>query len=83
MYDTMGKPAWTMEESREKGLYAAAVAIAWGSQVRIAVAITAVLGLTCSFKEVCLQFVQTLQQTLQVAASFAKPAELAIHRIEH
>jgi hypothetical protein len=29
----MGKPAWNMEESREKGLYAAAVSIAWGSQV--------------------------------------------------
>lgn len=34
MYDTSGKPAWNLEESREKGLYAAAVAIAWGSQVR-------------------------------------------------
>lgn len=33
MFDPQGKPAWSLEESREKGLYAAAVAIAWGSQV--------------------------------------------------
>jgi hypothetical protein len=33
MYDAQGRPGWDMEQSREKGLYAAAVAIAWGSQV--------------------------------------------------
>lgn len=33
LYDPQGNPAWTLEETREKGLYAAAVAIAWGSQV--------------------------------------------------
>ena len=33
MYDPAGRKAWSLEESREKGLYAAAVAIAWGSQV--------------------------------------------------
>lgn len=33
LYDTQGKPGWDLEQSREKGLYAAAVAIGWGSQV--------------------------------------------------